>query len=37
MTDFKDDDWKMTPSHNIKSVEDFLHDTSSLIDEKAGK
>ena len=33
MTDFKDDDWKITPSHNIKSVEDFLNDTSSLIDE----
>lgn len=37
MTDFKDDDWKMTPSHNIKSVEDFLNDTSSLIDDEAGE
>ena len=35
MTDFKDDEWKMTPSHNIKSVEDFLNDTSSLIDDSS--
>tara|TARA_B100000925_G_scaffold226776_1_gene175243 strand:- start:1759 stop:3060 length:1302 start_codon:yes stop_codon:yes gene_type:complete len=35
MTDFKDDEWKMTPSHNIKSVEDFLNDTSSLVDDSS--
>ena len=29
MSDFNDDGWKMTPSHNVKSVEDFLADTSS--------
>jgi hypothetical protein len=28
MSDFNDDGWKMTPSHNVKSVEDFLADTT---------